>query len=132
MGSAYYVVLEQPKLDIDITLDGKALAKSSRSLSRICKQLGLCELEHFVSSNPQDLENMLDDLDVDMELPMPEEQWFMPEEGLKWLSRIMDHLSKQSETTDLPQALLSDLQTMQSILHKAQAADTRWHLAVDF
>ena len=132
MSSAFYVVLEQPELGFDASIDGKALARSARRLSRIAQQLGVNELEHFISSEPAELENMLDDMDVQVDIPIPTVNWFDPQDGLHWATTIKAYLQINPEALRHQDAVLVDINQLEAILSQARDAKIRWHLAVDF
>ena len=84
MGAAYYIVLD--KHDIDAFVNGKAIAREARRFSRIAKSIGTHTIDDFISFSDEDLESAAEDFGVEGDIAPANEQWFVPDEGLAWVS----------------------------------------------
>jgi len=62
----------------------------------------------------------------------PAEQWFEPDEGLKWVNRLIEQLEAQPATLKKSKDVLSDLREYERVFKKAKTIGSRWHLQVDF
>ena len=130
MGSAYYIVLDQPDVDADV--NGKWLAAEGRRLDRLAKSTNVRPLGDFVSMSAEDLEAAADDFGVELDGPAPEEQWFTASEGIDWLSAMRDAILANPAALKNPQAVLADLVEYEQVLTHAHHAEAKWHLAVDY
>ena len=60
--------------------------------------------------------------------PIPEEQWFLAEDGLKTVRALM----QAEESRKMDDRILEELKEFQKVLQAAAANGIRWHLAIDF
>jgi hypothetical protein len=129
---AFYIVLQQKISGVDATgLEGRALSKFSDKLEALAEQAGAKPLLSFFSATAADVMGLLDDDEAGKpRIPIPEEQWFQAEEGLKTIAALLQSLA------DTPQPegsrLTAELTEFQRVLQTAQARNIRWHLAIDY
>ncbi len=127
MSLAYYIVLEDPDVDFDPFVDGKAVAAIDDQLLAFCRRHDLKAIEDFYSQNPEDLLDEIEEVDM----PEQEEVWFSAKAGVSWLNRLLDVL----DNTHAPfadEAVIEDLEGYLSVLELAAEAGVRWHFEMDF
>jgi hypothetical protein len=118
MGVAYYVVLEdgsQPEMD------GKTLARLSKTLDVLSKKHSLSYLHDFFGMSGSEFAELIGE---DLDIPEQAAQWFTPEAGLAMVGVYLTHI-------DEPPTLVADLLAFHKALELACASGTRWHLSVD-
>ncbi|MBI4972489.1 MAG: hypothetical protein HZC16_01585 [Candidatus Omnitrophica bacterium] len=129
MGAALYIVLERQISGVDTMIDGKALSRAEKQLSRAAKRLGVRPLMEFFSADPEEVEGFLSGEGVEpSEVEIPSEQWFSAEDGLTSVRALLSAV----ETSPDLQATKTDLLEFERVLSEAQKHGVRWHLAVDF
>lgn len=123
MGLAMYVSLERELPDAPF-MDGKMLAQQMVRLDKLARKLAVPRLSDFLGMSGGQMEDLIGD-----DLPeAPEAKWFQPSDGLAVVTALLTRLRE----ADPSNKALGDLELMEQILQKAQAADVRWHLACDF
>ena len=132
MSSAYYIVVDRDIEGFDSFVNGKAVARESDRLAQLTQSIGLREINEFVSADPDDLVAMAEEFGVELPSEPQPEQWFVPEEGLAWISKLRDSLSVHPDAVDDLDAIRSDLAEYHGVLEQAKANGARWHFAVDF
>ncbi len=132
MSVAYYIVLDRSDIDFDASVDGKALASAWDSLSAAAKELGIRDIEDFVSCDPEELADFLDDIGPEDSAQVPAEQWFEPGEGLDWIVKLSDHLQRNPKSVANSSDVLADLNDYKKVLEAASNMKARWHFAIDF
>lgn len=132
MGVAYYIVLDREIAGLDTFVDGKAIAHQCDELAAITRELGLRDINEFVSADPEELIAMAAEMDVDLPEPPAPEAWFAAEEGLHWIAQIQNYLTAHPDALGDGSAVLEDLEGYRTLLEAAKANDARWHFAVDF
>jgi hypothetical protein len=131
MSVAWYIVTESELEDVDIFVDGKAIAHcDEKALARIYKEIGAKPLEEFLSADPAEFDDFLDDFDVAVE--STEEQWFEPHEGLASINALIKYLEANQDRLERQDQVLSDLYQYKKVLSQLQERGIRWHLALDF
>ena len=130
MGASYFIVLDKP--EIDAFVNGKAIARESKRLSRIAKSIGISSVDEFISFSDEDIEAMAEDFGVDNESAVSSEQWFIPDEGLAWVSAIREHINMNPKSVKDIEGVLSDLNEYEQAFKIAKDASARWHLSVDY
>lgn len=132
MGAAYYIVLDREIAGLDPFVNGKAIARESERLAQATQNLGLRDVNEFVSADPDELMSIAEELGVELPNAPPPEAWFAPNEGLNWISRLESHLIDNPHDVGDASAVLEDLAEYRNLLIAAQAHAARWHFAVDF
>lgn len=132
MSVAYYIVLDKSDIDFDSFVNGKSLARAWDALSPTVKKLGLRDIEDFVSCDPEELADILEDLGAGDSVEVPEEQWFEPTEGLEWILKLSEYLQKNPKALQNSADVLSDLNEYKEVLEAAKKMNARWHFSVDF
>lgn len=129
MGVAYYVSLEGQDLDSS-EVDGKGLAAAMEDLNMICEELKISSLEAFLGQPGDELADLLGD-DLDLEEPL-EEIWFPAADGLAVVRPLLAYLRLHPGALANSDGVLSDLDSLQQLLQRAEQAGLRWHLSIDF
>lgn len=134
MSLAYYITLEDKDSDIDVLMEGKALAHEEEAISDLCDQLDIPSIFDFHVTDSEMLEEIFD------EDEMPEdnyddfsgdEDWFEAYEGLDVVNSLISHIEKnETEIADVDGVLL-DLNDIKRILSEADNEQIRWRLRMD-
>jgi hypothetical protein len=138
MGSALYIVLERDIDGFDPFVNGKALSVHNDDLDRLAKEIGVTPLMDFFSVSPEEaldfIQGEFEASGEEMpELPPPHpEKWFLPDEGLRTVQALQEHLVMNKESPQDWKGVLSDLDEFEKVLKRAQKENVRWHLGVDF
>lgn len=132
MGAAYYIVLDREIAGLDPFVNGKAIARESERLAQVTQNLGLRDVNEFVSADPDELMSIAEELGVELPNEPPAETWFAPEEGLNWTSQLESHLIDNPQDVGNASAVLEDLAEYRNLLIAAQTHAARWHFAVDY
>lgn len=131
MGVAIYI---QPKIEIedfDDLVDGKAVAGvNEETWDGFCRELGVTSLMELASQNPEELNDLMDELEEDMELP--DEQWFPASEGLKTVKALIAHLELNPGAVFDVGAVLEDLKGYERVLERFDREGIEFHFALDF
>ncbi len=130
MAAAYFIVLDRPS--IDAFVNGKAMARESRRLSRLAKTIGIKSLDDFVSVDHDEATALVDEFGLEDAVAIENEQWFSAEEGLAWVTSMRNHIQTKPKAVKNADAVLSDLAEYASVLEKAKKAGVRWHLSIDY
>lgn len=137
MAVAFNIVLNSDKPPFNPSINSDNLARESEKISSLLESLELRDFDEFVSANPEEARAMLaefggDESEPVNEVELPEEQWFLPEEGLSVVRALASHLQQNPKAVRDVNGVLSDLKGMHGVLTKAAAAGLRWHLVIDF
>ncbi len=145
MGVALFIVAERDVEGLDTFVNGKALAhcrphasksrlgrQASEHLEWLANQAGVKPLMDFFSADPADVLEMMEESEVESPESLDPEQWFPASEGLATVRGLIAYLSSHPEAAAEVDALLNDLGQYEEVLKALEAADVRWHLAVDF
>lgn len=135
MSLAYYVTLEDKESDIDILMDGKALAHDEDAVIRLCEQLDIPSIFDFYVTDSEMIKEILDEDEIsndnydDFSI---DEDWFEAYEGLDIVNSLITYL-ENNEVNDLndPEGVLLDLNELKRILYEADQEQIRWRLQMD-
>jgi hypothetical protein len=129
---AYFIVLDKEKPGFDPSVNGKSLAQDAKRIARIAKELGIPELDEYVSYSPEEARGMIEDLGGDPnDVEFPEVKWFSAEDGLAWVAKLTEHVKSHRAAVKNAKGVLSDLEEYAEVLEKAKKAGARWRLQVD-
>jgi hypothetical protein len=133
MSLAYYIVLK-PKIEgFDPFVNGKAIAHADeKTVAKLCASLNVRPLTEFISADPDELAEFLEDEGVDPPEVLEEEQWFSAEEGLTTVRALRQHLAENPTALKNSAAIIDDLTDYEVVLEVVKQENVRWHLAVDF
>lgn len=131
MGVAYYIEVEDETLEVATEVDGKAAARAIEQLGALSQELGLPELDAFLGQSFDEISDLLGEDIAPEEGVDPAAKWFAPEEGIRVLAGLLQALAKNPKRVMNGKAVVEDLQDYLSVLEKAKAAGSRWHLAMD-
>jgi hypothetical protein len=122
MSAAFYPVLRDSDSDIDATFDGKALSRVADSLDRIARDAGVPPLTGYVSVGDDEY-GVFEDAGLDV----PTTVWFAAGDGLRTVRALLAGI----QPADANATVLSELRSLESILHQANEQRVEWRLAVD-
>lgn len=126
MGVAYFIVLDQKNPGFDTAVNGKAVARESKAISKITKKLNLPDIHDLTS-----FAALAAEFDVDPDLPAAQEKWFDAAEGLQWVRAVCESISTHPRSVKNPAALLADLEQFEDMLANAQRIGAKWHFEMD-
>lgn len=137
MGLGWYVVLERELPEAAIAKEGgKALIHHQHELDDLARRLDLMPLSGLVSVRPAALAAYLQQQGLDPnEIPIPDEEWYDPAEGLKTVRGLIEHLRKApgAAPATVPNSVrvVQDLQGIEKALIVAEREKVQFHLASD-
>ena len=132
MGAAYFIVLDNPDPGFDPFVNGKAISRDSKRISRVASSLGLKTPDEYFSMGSDEAASMREEFGIGDDVQSPPEQWFDADEGLAWVARLRAHIQADSKVVKDPEAVLEDLAEYERVLTQAKAIGAKWHLSVDF
>ena len=126
---------EIPGLD-PLQMIGKVLAQEMERLDPPARAAGATPLGDFVSVSKTEMEDLAMEEppdDADFSEPGPEEyDWFPPEDGLKTVASLAQHVRDSDPEGRTKADLLEDLEFLRQVLAKAAEAGVPFNLAIDF
>ena len=131
MAVAYYIETEEQIEDLDMSVDGKAIAHADPAkLEIIFRKLRVKPLIEFVSADTEDIADILEDVDDDG-FELPDEAWFSAVEGVESVSALLTYLSEHDGELEGQPDVIADLESYQRILTTLAERHVRWHLSID-
>ncbi|MEM9294135.1 MAG: hypothetical protein AAGD01_20830 [Acidobacteriota bacterium] len=148
MGSAIFVVLDRDLPELDVFMQGKALAQAEGELTEICQQLDIRDLWSFYregdvdgsdlfsadgdegwdSDEDEDSDGYDDEEDEDSE-----SSWFAAADGLETVMTLAEYIDHEDGAgLEDPDGVLEDLRAMERLLELAEAEGAQWRLGADF
>ncbi len=138
MGAALFVVLDPETTDVDVSMDGKALARHADRLGELAASFAVRDLWSFHSEAVDDVAAFLSgeaEISSDtetLELPNIEATaWFEPKAGLRTVETLLALLEANPGAVPESAEVMIDLESLDRILRAAEACGARWRLAVD-
>lgn len=134
MGVALFVVLKGPGPEFDAHVNGKTVARNYEALEALAVELGVDPLEEFVSMDPAELADLVEELseaDAAGVLGGAEPQWRDPARGLASVNALLAHLVGAGSATPHAAELVEDLRGFADVLQRAQQAGLAFHLQWD-
>lgn len=135
MSVAYYIVTQDDIDDLDIHVNGKAIAHLDEAvIEALCRSADVPCLLDFISQNPEELQDFLDDEGIDTEegQALPDEAWFTPAQGLLTVRGLLNYLRAHPGALDNSADIIEDLLEYEAVLIQLEARQIAWHLALDF
>ena len=136
MSAAFFIVLDKKVPGFDAFVNGKFLSQDSSRIDKIAKAFGIPKLDDYVSYAPDEARAMMEDLGMDPEeienVPVAEQKWFDPQEGLDWVAKVAAHIQANPSAVKNAKDVLADLKEYQVVFKKAKSIGARWNLQVDF
>ena len=131
MSVALYIVAKKKLKDVDLFVDGKAVGRANElELDQLCAAAGVPSLMEFVSQDPDELEDFLEDEGIEGDLP--KEEWYPAEAGLSLVRPLIAHLKANPTAIEASDAILSDLIEYEAIFVVLAQKKSKWHFAIDF
>lgn len=132
MGAAYFIALDNPKPGFDPFVNGKAIARNAKRITKIASSLGLKTPDEYVSMSGDEAAAMAEEFGIGDDVQAPPEQWFEADEGLMWVGRLRAHIQSDAKSVKDAEAVLADLAEYERVLAQAKSIGARWHFSVDF
>ncbi len=132
MGAAYFIALDNPDPGFDPFVNGKAIAREAKRLSKAASSLGLMTPDDYVSMGGDEAASMAEEFGIGEEIQAPPEQWFDADEGLAWVGRLRAHIQSDAKAVKDAEAVLADLGEYERVLTQAKSIGAKWHFSVDF
>ncbi len=131
MGSAIFVSTESELPGLELSIDGKALAKNENALSSRCEGMGVTPLIAFLCPSVAAQRAALASFGITDVSPIPA-TWFTAAEGMPTVVAMLRLLADEPEWYyDVP-ALRRDIERLREILTALEPTGVRWHLDIDF
>src|SRR5215469_7236995 len=124
-----YIVLEKKIPNSDTFVNGNMLSRNTEELDKLAKRLKVTPLMEFFSPSKGELASVVGDEEVE-NITLPEEKWFMAEDGLQTVGALLSGLGKSRLSGDA--RVESELREFITVLELAKSNGVRWHLAVDY
>jgi hypothetical protein len=122
MSSSFYPVLKDPDNSFDVTFEGKALARAVDLLDQLAHDAGVPVLSSYISFAGDDY-GVFDEAGIEL----PTTVWFAASDGLRTVRALLVGL----QPAQFSDAAVSELQSLELILQKADQEQVEWRLAVD-
>ncbi len=139
MGAAWYIIAEDPQVQSRLpVVNGKFIGKHLDHLGVIAEEQGEPRPEAYFSAPKEEtvaaLASQFGIQLGDSEIArLPDERWYAPEEGLRYVERLTELVRDDACTTEtVRQELLQDLEEFRAAFQVLLEHSCRWHLAVDF
>lgn len=133
MSVSFFIVTEREIDGLDTFVNGKAIAGlSDEALQAACTAAGVGSIFDFVSADPEELADFLDDEALDDSMELAPEEWFAAEEGLAWTVKLAAYLEAHPAAVDGSAEVLEDLAEYRAVFEALQSHGVRWHFQVDF
>lgn len=136
MSTAYFIVLDNNEPGFDTFVNGKRLSKESGRLKKICNKLGIPTFEHFISYSPEETREMMTEMGNDEEdiegVELPEQKWFIAQEGLDFVAQLVEHIEANPEDVNDKEGVLEELEEYREVFTKAKKIKAKWNLQIDF
>jgi len=84
----------------------------------------------FVSQDPDELEDFLEDEGI--EGGLPKEEWFEAQAGLNLVRPLIAHLKTNPDAIAACDEILSDLVEYEAVFVVLAQRKSKWHFAIDF
>ena len=112
--------------------DSIALVNGYEKLDALAEKKGLRTLGSFLSQDPSDLADIMEEMDMDAaeELGLPPEEWFSPNDGLAAVQALIAYLRDQPKALKNGKAMLSELQQVETELAAAKRAKVKFHFSL--
>ena len=131
MSVALYIVAKKKLKDVDLSVNGKAVGRANElELDKLCAAAGVPSLMDFVSQDPDEFEDFLEDEGIEGDLA--KEEWYPPEAGLSLVRPLIAHLKANPTAIEASDAILSDLIEYEAIFVVLAQKKSKWHFAIDF
>jgi DNA-binding FrmR family transcriptional regulator len=134
MGLGYVLVLEReiPGLD-PRELDGRQLAAVRHALDAIAHEYDLPGLGEFVAFSHGEAEALAEDMKFDAPTVGSQSgRFFAPSRAIEVVRAIRSHLGDEPDDVAECEAVLAQLEVLESMLNRAEEAGVRFRLSVDY
>ena len=130
MSVAIYIVCESELEGEDTFVDGKALGHiDPNALEKLEKQIGCRPLYEFMSQNPDDMAEFLEDMEDSAIAP---EEWFAAKDGLQTVRGLHKYIQANPSSVANAGDVLEDLSECERVLKLLDAHKVGFHFAIDY
>ena len=109
MGSALYVSIKNPPVDLDTMMSGKALAKAWTALDAAAESIGVPSIGKLCNAS-----------------------WKAPEKGLPIFEQYLRYVEAQPASVADAGEVIEDLKDVVRLIGEAQKLGTKWRLMLDY
>ncbi len=120
----YYVMLDNPEPGFDDCFESSILADASEELEAVEKHLKI--KSHFELFSYTVQNDLCPPGYEETEIP-----WFEPDEGIAWLTAVIDHVRANPASVEHAEQLIEGLSHCRNVLRKANEIGAKWHFAMD-
>lgn len=115
----------------------KAVSQALTALDRLADEAGLTGLSHFISEDPENVADLVDDEDEAEEIlaKLPEVRWSSPEEGLPTVTALAVQVEAGGPSAALfkkPAKVAAELRDLEVILTTAAKKKARFRFFREF
>ncbi|MFZ6819236.1 hypothetical protein [Undibacterium sp. Ji22W] len=133
MSVAYYIVPEREIEGFDHFVNGKALGHADEdTLNHLCEELSVQSILSFISQDPEELADFMEDEGIEMPAELPETRWFDATVGLATVRALAVHLENNPDALKDASNLVEDLREYENVLERFEQEKVRWYLGLDF
>jgi hypothetical protein len=118
----YFLELD-PKIE-GLYFESSAFADASDYLHSVAEQLHIKSFYELFSYEDQN--DLCPPGYEETEVP-----WFDAQEGIEWLTVVIEHVHANPEAVEEAEQLVQDLTDCQDVLSRAKAAGAKWHFVMD-
>ena len=131
MSVVYFIVAEREIDGVDVSVNGKALARS-KSITRLAQRAGVRPLDEFFAMSPEEAADYIEDSGGQVpEDALPGLTWYEAAEGLETVRGMLAHIANPPGSVRDEAAIVRDLREFEAILEQLAAHGIRWHLGID-
>jgi len=131
MSVAYFIVPEHEVEDLDIGVNGKALARSN-SLTRLAERAKVRPLDEFFAMSPEEAADFIEDAGGQVPADaLPDQAWYEATEGLATVRGLLAYIAAHPGKIPDETAVVGDLREFEAALEQLAKHGIRWHLGID-
>jgi hypothetical protein len=120
----------------EMLIEHKSVAGALKTLDRLADEAKLSPMSHFISEDPENVYDLVDDEDEAEKLlvELPPVQWFEPNAALPTIEALLARLAKKVEIVEIKNAAktVKELQDLATILKYADGKKARFRFYREF
>jgi hypothetical protein len=128
---AYFIVPEREVEGVDVSVNGKALARSN-GLTKLARRAKVRPLDEYYAMSPEEAADYIEESGGQVPADaLPDQAWFEPAEGLATVRGLLAYIANHPGKTTDEAAIVRDLRDFETALLQLQGHGVRWHLGSD-